>query len=135
MSSRDIRDLCPELQLLFHKFDARMQELNVQFIVTCTYRSKIEQNALYAQGRTKPGKKVTNARGGQSRHNNVDSSNNPASHAFDIVIMLNGKPDYDAKHETWATAGRVGVDVGLEWGGNWKGKLVDRPHFQLKDKQ
>src|SRR5699024_12147382 len=33
------------------------------------YRSHAEQNALYAQGRTKPGNIVTNARRGQSLHN------------------------------------------------------------------
>src|SRR5215207_9435814 len=37
--------------------------------VTSAYRSNAEQDALYAQGRTKPGSKVTNARGGQSKHN------------------------------------------------------------------
>lgn len=31
-----------------------------------TYRSNAEQNELYAQGRTKAGKIVTNAKGGQS---------------------------------------------------------------------
>jgi len=131
MSSRDIRDLCPELQCLFHKFDARMKELNVQYIVTCTYRSKIEQDALYAQGRTKPGKKVTNARGGQSRHNAVDSKNNPASEAFDIAIMVNGKPEWSGKNEGWKVAGRVGESLGLEWGGSFK-TLKDLPHFQTK---
>ena len=34
-----------------------------------TYRSFDEQNHLYAQGRTKPGKIVTYAKGGQSYHN------------------------------------------------------------------
>lgn len=34
-----------------------------------TLRTFAEQDALYAQGRTKPGAKVTNAKGGQSYHN------------------------------------------------------------------
>ena len=33
------------------------------------YRSFAEQDKLYAQGRTEPGMKVTNARGGYSQHN------------------------------------------------------------------
>ncbi|MFJ5622021.1 M15 family metallopeptidase [Peribacillus loiseleuriae] len=33
------------------------------------YRSIAEQDKLYAQGRTAPGKVVTNAKGGQSNHN------------------------------------------------------------------
>lgn len=133
MSSRDIRDLCPELQCLFHKFAERLKELEVEFIVTCTYRSKIEQDALYAQGRTKPGKIVTNARGGQSKHNMVDDKNNPASRAFDIVPLINGKPDWNIKNESWAVAARVGDGLGLEWGGSWI-HSKDFPHFQLKDK-
>src|SRR5699024_11750500 len=32
-------------------------------------RTAAQQNAVYAQGRTKPGKIVTNARAGQSLHN------------------------------------------------------------------
>ena len=44
-----------------------------------------EQNALYAQGRTKPGKKVTNAKGGQSYHN--------YGLAVDIYPVINGKID------------------------------------------
>lgn len=37
--------------------------------ITSGYRSFAEQNKLYAQGRTAPGKIVTNAKGGQSNHN------------------------------------------------------------------
>jgi peptidoglycan L-alanyl-D-glutamate endopeptidase CwlK len=37
--------------------------------VTQGLRTFEEQDALYAQGRTKPGKKVTNAKAGQSIHN------------------------------------------------------------------
>ena len=53
-----------------------IEEINTKFL---TGRAKVriaqglrtfaEQDALYAQGRTKPGKKVTNAKGGQSVHN------------------------------------------------------------------
>ncbi|MNC30597.1 Peptidoglycan L-alanyl-D-glutamate endopeptidase CwlK precursor [compost metagenome] len=41
----------------------------VPIIITQGYRSKAEQDGLYAQGRTKPGSIVTNARGGYSYHN------------------------------------------------------------------
>jgi peptidoglycan L-alanyl-D-glutamate endopeptidase CwlK len=37
--------------------------------LTSGYRSKKEQNELYAQGRSKPGQVVTNAKAGQSYHN------------------------------------------------------------------
>jgi len=43
------------------------------FCVLSGYRSNAEQDALYAKGRTAPGKVVTWARGGQSRHNSYPS--------------------------------------------------------------
>lgn len=39
------------------------------YVVISGYRSHKEQAAIYAQGRTKPGKRVTNARAGFSAHN------------------------------------------------------------------
>src|SRR5699024_11562486 len=50
-------------------------------------RTAAQQNALYAQGRTKQGKIVTNARTGQSHHNYGVS--------FDMIITnKNGKYAY-----------------------------------------
>nr|WP_295770097.1 M15 family metallopeptidase [Rhodoferax sp.] len=43
-------------------------------------RSCAEQDALYAQGRTAPGNKVTNAKSGDSNHN--------FGIAFDIGVRL-----------------------------------------------
>ena len=41
----------------------------IWLIITKGFRSIEEQNALYPQGRSKPGKIVTNAKGGYSYHN------------------------------------------------------------------
>ena len=43
-------------------------ELNRDIIVVFGYRSPEQQQALYNQGRTSPGKIVTNAKSGQSAH-------------------------------------------------------------------
>lgn len=40
-----------------------------QIYIYCGYRTRDEQNELYKQGRTKPGKIVTFARAGESFHN------------------------------------------------------------------
>lgn len=93
------------------------QGLNVD--VFSGYRSFKEQNALYAKGRTKPGNKVTNAKGGQSWHN--------YGLAVDVVFYVNGKPSWEEYHD-WEKLGRIGKLVGFEWGGDWKKR--DRPHFQ-----
>ena len=87
-----------------------------------------EQNELYAQGRTKAGKKVTNAKGGQSFHN--------YGLAFDFCLLIDDKEvswdlkkDWDGdKIADWMEVVNVFRRAGWEWGGSWKFK--DNPHFQ-----
>lgn len=88
--------------------------------ITSGYRSPEEQTRLYAQGRTAPGKKVTNAKAGESLHN--------YGVAFDVAFMVDGKPSWDNKHP-WQLLGETGEALGLSWGGRWTA-LVDRPHFE-----
>ena len=62
MAERDITYCVVELQHAFYfakeKFEKEHPEKPQPFL-TCTFRSNIEQDELYAQGRTKPGKIVT----------------------------------------------------------------------------
>ena len=88
--------------------------------VVATERTNAEQNALYAQGRTKPGKKVTNARGGDSIHN--------YRLAWDLCPVVDGKLAWD-RIDLFDKLGVIAVKLGVTWGGNFK-LLVDKPHFQ-----
>jgi peptidoglycan L-alanyl-D-glutamate endopeptidase CwlK len=96
---------------------------------TQTLRTIAEQDALYAQGRTKPGKKVTNAKGGSSYHN--------YGLAIDICLIIDGKDvswdtlkDYDGdKVSDWMEAVAIFKSRGWEWGGDFK-SIKDAPHFQ-----
>ena len=96
---------------------------------THTLRTIAEQDALYALGRTKPGKKVTNAKGGSSFHN--------YGLAIDFCLILDGKDvswdtlkDYDGdKVSDWMEAVAIFKSRGWEWGGDWA-KFRDAPHFQ-----
>ena len=49
MASRLISDCVPELQDKFKAFAVKMAEAGVPFMLTCTYRSQAEQDALGAQ--------------------------------------------------------------------------------------
>ena len=99
-----------------------------------TLRTFAEQDALFAQGRSKPGKVVTNAKGGQSYHN--------YGLAIDIVLLTdkdkNGtfetaswdlKTDFDGdKKADWMEVVQIFKRYGFEAGIDWK--FVDAPHFQ-----
>jgi len=84
-------------------------------------RSYAEQDALYAQGRTTAGKIVTRAKGGYSNHN--------FGIAFDIGVFSGS--NYLGESTKYKAVGALGLDLGLEWGGNWT-SIVDQPHFQLR---
>lgn len=131
MASRDPFDLSPDTYLLYRQFEAGMIAAKIAFLVTCTYRSEDEQAVLFAQGRTTPGKIVTNAPPGRSAHNCFDSANQTrAARAFDIVVLAAGKPDWDGTHPAWDQAGAIGEKAGLEWAGRWH-SFPEKPHFQL----
>jgi peptidoglycan L-alanyl-D-glutamate endopeptidase CwlK len=113
------------------KFLDLCHEEGLDILVTCTYRSGKEQDELYAIGRTIPGRKVTNAKAGQSNHN-FTLNGVPASKAFDIVPLVNGKAMWSSDHPAWVKAGAIGESLGLSWAGNWRGTMREYPHFELK---
>ena len=93
----------------------------INIIITQGLRTIEEQNELYAQGRTKPGKIVTNAKGGYSYHN--------FGLAFDFALL---NPDGSVSwnvDDKWKRVAQIGKSLGLEWGGDWK-DFKDYPHFQ-----
>lgn len=110
--------LNPEFASKILLFEKKLTQNGIKVILTCGYRSVEEQNRLYAVGRTKPGKKVTNARGGDSWHN--------YGLAADYAFIINGKVTWNGP---WDVFGRVARACGLEWGGDFK-TILDRPHVQ-----
>ena len=100
-------------------FKARGHGLTIN-IISGT-RSYAEQDALHAQGRTRPGNIVTNARGGYSNHN--------FGVAFDVGLFERNQ--YLGESPLYKAVGALGEELGLEWGGNWR-TIVDQPHFQLR---
>ena len=125
INSRRLEDLHPTVERMARAHLAACDAAGIDLLVTSTYRDHASQNALFAQGRTAPGRKVTNARAGQSFHN--------YRVAYDVVPLRNGKPVWGttgADGELWQEVGRLGESVGLEWAGRWV-KFREFPHFQF----
>lgn len=138
MASRKISDLNSELRPLaeahINRVNAILAKLDASAFITCTYRSNDEQAKLYAIGRTVKGRKVTNAKPGQSKHNIVDpKTDKPAAESYDIAILVNGKLNWNLDDPVWEIAGKAGEELGLEWAGRWE-RFREGPHFQLRRK-
>lgn len=121
INSRKLEDLLPQVRTRVEAFLKAADDAGIDLLVTSTYRDNASQDALYAQGRTAPGRIVTNAKAGQSYHN--------FRCAVDVVPLRNGKPVWDTKDPVWQTVGRLGKAAGLEWAGDWK-RFKEFPHFQ-----
>ena len=111
INSRQISDLTPETQILCDKFIKECAKQDIDILITSTYRDSESQNALYAQGRTAIGHKVTNARAGFSFHN--------YRIAFDFVPLKNGKAQWE-DIDLFKHCGKIAESLGLEWAGSWK---------------
>jgi len=126
--SHRLSDLHPYLVSLAEKHIQACADRNVRIVITQTLRSIEEQNVLYAQGRTTPGKIVTNAKGGESLHN--------YGLAYDIAVLGNTGITWDDHADIddddiwdYLEAGEAGEKLGLTWGGRWK--FRDVPHYQF----
>lgn len=136
-ASLDRLEMCNHiLQTLFHRVVVYRD-----CSITCGHRSHEEQAELYAQGRTKPGKRVTNAKPGQSKHNSYPSL------AVDVVPWpekWSSEDAFESLHDTviahWQEMQRNGETGGyaLVWGGDWDGdgdredqRFNDLPHYEL----
>jgi peptidoglycan L-alanyl-D-glutamate endopeptidase CwlK len=120
-SEKTIATLLPEVQPYARALVTKAAADGITIIVISGTRTYEEQDALYAQGRTKPGKIVTNARGRYSNHN--------FGIAFDIGVF-EGK-NYTEESPKYKAVGVLGMDLGLAWSGNWK-TIQDEPHFEFR---
>jgi hypothetical protein len=121
------------LQLIVSAYDK-----GYKLIITQGLRTIHAQNLLYAKGRTTSQLKavgitdvtgepkeniVTKAKGGTSYHN--------YGLAFDIGVLNKAENDVDWNASSkFASVGKLGKAIGLEWGGDFK-SIKDTPHFQL----
>jgi len=78
-SEGNIATLLPRVRPFARALIEKAANQGIIIKVTSSTRSFAEQDELFAQGRTKPGKRVSNARGGFSNHN--------FGLAFDVTIF------------------------------------------------
>jgi peptidoglycan L-alanyl-D-glutamate endopeptidase CwlK len=130
IDSRDLNELSPAARKRAQAFfavcaaDPYLLANGITVISTRTYRDFEAQDAIYARGRTAPGKVVTKAKAGDSWHN--------WRCAFDVLPLRRGKPVWattDADGEVWHKMGEVGEACGLEWAGRWT-TFRELAHFQ-----
>lgn len=129
MPSRLIADLAPVFRPIAERIVDGWQIEGLDILVTCTLRTADEQAALYAQGRTKPGRIVTYRQPGTSMHER--------GLALDFVPLVQGKAmwkhDPMDPHDPWKLAAQVAMAVhpNVQWGGQWR-RLRDLPHLEWR---
>ncbi|RMF69429.1 MAG: hypothetical protein D6743_01865 [Calditrichaeota bacterium] len=155
MASRSLDDLREPIRGLAAQLRDRYNEPEgEELLIYSTLRTMEDQARLYRQGRSlqqierkaeelrtrwgRPdlaeillnvgpqfGRKVTFAGPGQSMHN--------YGLAFDSVPLRHGKPVWQTTkpedRALWQRYGRLGVELGLEWAGNWT-RFREFPHMQ-----
>lgn len=131
--SRNISELHPRLQTKVALLKEECKKQGISILFSECLRTKAEQDALYAQGRTKPGNIVTNAKG------STYSSQHQWGIAIDFYINMDVDGDGNKKDDAFNNStglfervGSIAKSIGLGWGGDWK-NFKDRPHLYLPD--
>jgi peptidoglycan L-alanyl-D-glutamate endopeptidase CwlK len=130
-SSKNVATLHSKVQQVFKNWIAECQIMaaahGYEYKAISGNRTWDEQAKIYAQGRTSPGKIVTNAKPGYSNHN--------YGIAVDMGVFKDGKyldglkpAEAEAFHNKAAV---IAEKYNIEWGGNWK-SFKDYPHFEYK---
>lgn len=118
MPSKSLADLTPDTRQAAEMLLSYAASEGIDVIVTHTLRTCDEQNALYAQGRTAPGAKVTSAPGCRSWHTH--------GRAIDLIVKDGGQLVHNGLDERYSRLGAYAKSIGMKWGGDFK----DYGHFE-----
>ena len=113
----DPRWLYPDFRQRLQSIESQMESEGFPVRVVEGFRSFLRSELLYNQGRTIPGKIVTQAKPGQSFHN----------YGMAVDYCFHG-PDPYSDHHPWALLGKVALASGCRWGGTFS--HPDRPHVE-----
>lgn len=120
-SEKRLSKLMPEFATKIRTLVDKLNERGFPVEITQGLRTFAEQDALYAQGRTRKGPVVTNAKAGQSLHN--------YGVAVDFALIRDGKYTWPDPHPVWLAIGEEARNLGLEAGFWWK--KPDKPHVEV----
>lgn len=131
-----LKGVHPALDERVKKLLMGMEVVGFPMMITDGVRTLEQQQALYALGRTKPGKIVTYADGVKNRSNHqpkADGFGRAVDCCFLVDLDHDGQiddPTWDLKRP-WTLYGEMAIALGLEWGGKWT-SITDRPHIEWK---
>lgn len=130
-TEKNLATLESKAQIIFRQFIPEAKKiaatLGCEYVAISGNRTFAEQDSLYAQGRTTPGKVITQSKAGQSNHN--------FAIAMDFGVFKDGSyldnsnPKLAA--QVHSAVGAIAAKFNLDWGGAWK-KFVDQPHYEVK---
>ena len=130
-SEENLQGVHPELVKLM---TLAIRNSPIDFTVVEGVRTVERQQALYAQGRTKPGPIVTQVDGVTKRSNHQPKTDG-YGYAVDIYPFVNGQVQVNDVQglkrisEHIKAVARLNL-IQIEWGGDWA--MRDYPHFEWK---
>lgn len=124
ISEERLAEVIPQLAARVRNLADQLAVRGIVIRVTQGLRTYSQQLALYNQGRTEPGLKVTDAPPGYSAHN--------FGYAVDIVPMDGTLPDWNANDPQWKEVLSLALSCGLAEGAQFR-TFPDRPHLYLQE--
>ena len=137
-----IAQLAPQVQDKANTMAQMLTQAGIDVEVTQGLRTMAEQRAYYAQGR-EPVNQVNALRFAVGLAPIMEAENTVVTQAapgesyheyglcLDVAPFdLQGRPDWNVAHPSWAKIIAVGESVGFTSGSCWPGKKQDDPHFQ-----
>jgi peptidoglycan L-alanyl-D-glutamate endopeptidase CwlK len=128
VSESHLASVHPELARRVREMAEKVRLNGPVIRVTCGLRTWAQQDVLFDQGRTLPGKVVTNAAGGRSAHN--------FGYAVDIAVEDEAfpmfKPDWNSMDIQWKQVLGMALGCGLAEGAQWR-SFPDMPHLYLNE--
>lgn len=122
-----LRGCHPDLQARVRALIDVLASDGLDLVLTQGVRSVAQQQALFAQGRSKPGKIVTMC-DGVSKVSNHQPKSDGFGYAVDVAWRTSrGDITWEGP---WYRLGTLASAHGLVWGGSWL-NFPDRPHLEL----